>query len=117
MLARELHLTDAQQQQIHTILSTARQDAMKQMHDRGRAGAEQRLALMNPGDPGYAAAVQAAKQRATERIQRMSDLRQQIYNVLTPEQKSEVQKRIAARKARLAEHPDGAKGPPAPADR
>jgi len=122
MLARGLNLTDAQKQQIHTILSTARQNAMKEMKDGkpgdGKAGPmSDRLALMNPGDPNYAAAVQSAKKRAADRIQHMSDLHQQIYNVLTADQKSEVQKRIAAWKTRLAQREDGSKGPPAPANR
>jgi Spy/CpxP family protein refolding chaperone len=47
----------------------------------------------------------------------MSDLHQQIYNVLTAEQKSEVQKRVAAWKTRMAQRDDGAKGPPGPANR
>jgi len=122
MLARGLNLTDAQKQQIHTILSTARQNAMKEMKDGkpgdGKAGPmSDQLALMNPGDPNYAAAVQSAKKRAADRIQHMSDLHQQIYNVLTADQKSEVQKRIAAWKTRLAQREDGSKGPPAPANR
>jgi len=115
MLARDLNLSDAQKQQIHTILSNARQNAQKDGKPAG--GADDRLALMNPGDPGYAAAVQAAKKRAADRIQHMSDLRLQIYNVLTAEQKSEVQKRIAAWKTRMAQRGEGAKGPPAPASR
>jgi len=59
MLARGLNLTDAQRQQIHTILENARQNAMKEMKDGkpgdGKAGGmPDRLALMNPGDPNYA---------------------------------------------------------------
>jgi Spy/CpxP family protein refolding chaperone len=95
---------------------------MKEMKDGkpgdGKAGGTgDRLALMNPGDPNYAAAVQSAKKRAADRIQHMSDLKQQLYNVLTAEQKSEVQKRIAAWKTRMAQREDGSKGPPAPANR
>jgi Spy/CpxP family protein refolding chaperone len=122
MLARGLDLTDAQKQQIHTILEIARQNAMKEMKDRkpgdGKAGApSDRLALMNPGDPSYAAAVQNAKKRAADHIQHMSDLKQQLYNVLTAEQKSEVQKRIASWKTRMAQRDDGSRGPPSPANR
>jgi len=64
--------------------------------------------LMNPGDPNYAAAVQAAKKRAADRIQRVSDLKLQLYNVLTPDQKSQLSRSIANWKA---------KGQPAPANR
>jgi protein CpxP len=122
MLARGLNLTDAQKQQIHTILENARQNAMKEMKDGkpgdGKGGAApDRMALMNPGDPNYAAAVQNARKRAADRIQHMSDLKQQLYNVLTAEQKSEVQKRIASWKTRMAQREDDSKGPPAPANR
>jgi Spy/CpxP family protein refolding chaperone len=122
MLARGLNLSDAQKQQIHTILENARQNAMKEMKD-GKpgdakaGGMPDRLALMNPGDPNYAAAVQSAKKRAADRIQHMSDLKQQLYNVLTAEQKSEVQKRIASWKTRMAQREEGSKGPPSPANR
>jgi Spy/CpxP family protein refolding chaperone len=44
--------------------------------------------------------VQAAKQRASERIQAMSDLQTKIYNVLTPQQKTELSRRLAERQAR-----------------
>jgi Spy/CpxP family protein refolding chaperone len=119
MLARGLNLSDAQKQQIHTILTTARQNSMKDgKPGDGKAGPmPDRMALMNPGDPNYAAAVQNAKKRAADRIQHMSDLKQQLYNVLTAEQKSEVQKRIASWKTRMAQREDGSKGPPGPANR
>jgi Spy/CpxP family protein refolding chaperone len=107
-----LNLTDAQQQQIHTILTNARQQAMKD-----KKPAPDMAALANPGDPNYRAAVEAAKKRAADRIQHMSDLKLQIYNVLTAEQKSELTKRIAAWKTRMAQREDGAKGPPPPAGR
>jgi Spy/CpxP family protein refolding chaperone len=114
----ELNLTAAQQQQIHGILSNARQQFASQR----AAGAPDMMALMNPGDPNYAAAVQAAKKRAADRIQRASDLKLQVYNVLTPEQKSQLSKSMADWKARMAQHRDGAgrdgaKGPPGPANR
>ena len=122
MLTRGLNLSEAQKQQIHTILATARQNAIR---DSKAGGMADRLALMNPGDPNYAAAIQTATKRAADRIQQMSELRQQIYNVLTPEQKSEVQKRIASWKTRMAQReeapavppPGPPTGPPAPANR
>src|SRR5579863_6863216 len=81
----ELNLTPAQQQQLHGILSTARQ----QFESQRASGAPDMAAMMNPGDPNYGAAVQAAKKRAADRIQRMSDLKLQLYNVLTPDQKAQ----------------------------
>ena len=54
-------------------------------------------------------------------IQKASDLKLQLYNVLTPDQKAQLSKQMAAWKARMAERmaqrADGAKGPPAPANR
>ncbi|HEY6451218.1 MAG TPA: Spy/CpxP family protein refolding chaperone [Steroidobacteraceae bacterium] len=120
---RGLDLTDVQRQQMRDILAHARQQAAG-----ARAGAAPgaapraagMLALADPGDPGYAAAVQAAKKRAADRIQRLADLRQQLYNVLTPEQKKQLSKRVTDWKARLAQRAAAAKDAkdrPAPAGR
>jgi Spy/CpxP family protein refolding chaperone len=104
---RELGLSDAQREQIHTILSA-------QMKDKPPGERDEMAALANPGDPGYAAAVQAAKTRAAERIQHMSDLQLELYNVLTPQQKTQFASMLAEKKARwdrwAAEHKDH--GPP-----
>lgn len=100
----ELNLSAAQRQQIHGIVSSARQQFATQR----ASGAADMAVLMNPGDPNYAAAVQAAKKRAADRIQRVSDLKLQLYNVLTPDQKSQLSRSIANWKA---------KGQPAPANR
>jgi Spy/CpxP family protein refolding chaperone len=75
------------------------------------------MALANPGDPNYAAAVQAAKKRAADRIQRDSDLKLQLYNVLTPDQKTQWSKLVANWKARMAQRAEGPKGQPDPANR
>jgi Spy/CpxP family protein refolding chaperone len=109
----ELNLSAAQQQQLHTILSNARAQA----ETKRPGGASDMMALANPGDPNYAAAVQAAKKRAADRIQKASDLKLQLYNVLTPDQKTQLSKRMADWKARMAQRADGPKGQPAPANR
>lgn len=114
MLLRDLNLTPEQHQKIRVIVMTARLDALKQA---GTHKPGDMQALMNPGDPGYKAAVEAAKKRAVDRIQRMSDLKQQIYNVLTPEQRTELGQRIADWKTRMAQRERNPKGPPAPAAR
>ena len=114
MIFRDLNLTPEQHQKIRIIVMSARLDAMKQA---GTHKPDDMAALMNPGDPNYKAAVEAAKKRATDRIQRMSDVQQQIYNVLTPEQKTELGKRIADWKTRMAQRQQNPKGPPAPAVR
>ncbi len=114
-----LELTDAQQQQVHAILSKAREQSKAERGGGAGSGAEAAV-LANPGDPKYSEAVQAAKTRAAERIQRVSDLKLQLYNVLTPEQKSQYSKMIAARMQRPGGAPgkrEGARGRPDPANR
>ncbi len=95
---RELDLTQAQREQIHSLMDSER--AQWKRPEGAGHGKNPMAALENPGDPGYAAAVQAAKQRASERIQAMSDLQTKIYNVLTPQQKTELSRRLAERQAR-----------------
>jgi Spy/CpxP family protein refolding chaperone len=109
----ELNLTAAQKQQMQGILANARQ----QFESKGRGGAPDILALANPGDPNYAAAVQAAKKRAADRIQKASDIKMQLYNVLTPDQKTQLSKNMVNWKARMAQRAEGPKGQPAPANR
>ena len=114
---RALNLTAAQQQQVHDILARsqqARQSAIQAM--RANRGSDSAV-LANPGDPHYAAAVQAAKQRAADQIQAASDLHQQLYGVLSAEQKAQLSKQIADRKARLAQWSEPTTGPSSPVDR
>jgi Spy/CpxP family protein refolding chaperone len=96
---RGLDLTPAQREQVHTILSTARE----QHANKRPAGGPDMMALANPGDPNYASALQAAKKRATDRIQERSDLQMKLYNVLTPQQKTQLTKTLAERKAKMAQ--------------
>lgn len=112
-----LNLSDAQQQQVHDILAKAQQSRQAAMQTMRAKGAGDMAALANPGDPNYAAAVQAAKKRAADRIEQASELHQQLYNVLTADQKSQLSKLIAERKARLAQRTDGARGPSSPVNR
>lgn len=115
-LYRGLNLTPDQRLKMRTIILSAR---LQRLQQAGAHKAERvdRTALLNPGDPNYGAAVQAAKKSAADRIQRMSDLKVQLYNVLTPEQKSELSKRIGEWKARMAQRDAGSTGQPAPAAR
>jgi len=107
---RELGLSDAQREQIRTILSAERE----QMNGKPPGAKGAMAALANPGDPGYAAAVQAAKTQAAERVQHMSDLQLKLYNVLTPQQKAQFAKNLADKKARWDQWAAGRKdqGPP-----
>jgi Spy/CpxP family protein refolding chaperone len=114
---RALNLTAAQQNQVQDILTKAQQARATQMQAMRAKGAGNMAALANPGDPNYAAAVQAAKKQASDRIQQASDVRAQLYNVLTADQKSQLSKMIAERRARLAQWTDRATGQSSPADR
>jgi Spy/CpxP family protein refolding chaperone len=98
---RGLDLTPAQREQVHTVLSTARQQHENKRP--GAAGGPDMMALANPGDPNYATALQAAKKRAADRIQEFSELQQKLYNVLTPQQKTQLTKNVAERKAKMAQ--------------
>ena len=100
---RGLNLTAAQREQLHTILYKSRQ-GNPGMH---AGGMPDMMALANPGDPNYAAALAAAKKRATDRIQKDSDLRLQLYNVLTADQKAQLTNNLAAWKARMAQRGPG----------
>ena len=119
-LARAFHdldLTPEQRLKMRTIVAAAHLQALQQEAARKPGDAPDMAALMNPGDPNYASAVQAAKKRAADHIQRISDLKLQLYNVLTPEQKTKFAAHIAASKARMAQRAEDPKGPPAPAAR
>ncbi len=109
---RGLDLTPAQREQVHTILSSAREQHAKMRP----AGGPDMMALANPGDPNYATAVQAAKKRAADRIQAGSDLQLKLYNILTPQQKAQLTKSLAERKAKMeqwkTQRAKGANGAP-----
>jgi Spy/CpxP family protein refolding chaperone len=94
---KQLDLTAAQQQSIKTILSAAR----AQHQANAQASPLDLTVLANPGDPNYATAVQSAKTLAANRIQLQSDLQTQIYNVLTPEQKTKLPQVLADMKAKF----------------
>jgi Spy/CpxP family protein refolding chaperone len=97
---RDLNLTDAQKGQIHTIFSG--------MHTQMETDRQSELADLpafgNPGDPQYAAAVQAAQRRASARIQRWSEAQQQAYAVLTQPQQAQLPQLLAAMQRRMAAH-------------
>lgn len=93
---RQLDLTDDQRQRIRSMISADREQA-KANRSAQRANLK---ALANPGDPGYADAVAAAKNAATTAIQNRSNLEVQIYGVLTPDQQAQLPKVLADMKAR-----------------
>ena len=96
----ELALSDTQKQQIHTLVRTARSQWQSQMD----SGLNDLPALGNPGDPNHAAAVQSAKARAAQRIQDWSELEQQIYALLTTEQRARLPQLLAELQTRMTAH-------------
>jgi Spy/CpxP family protein refolding chaperone len=97
----QLNLTDAQKQSVHSILGAARAQFKAQ---RQSAGAPNFAALANPGDPNHAAALQDLQSRVVARIQARDQVQQQIYGVLTPDQKNQLASIVAARQAKMAQH-------------
>lgn len=83
---RQLNLTDAQKQSVRSILESAREQARAER----QSAPIDLVALGNPADPNHAAAVAAAKARADARIQQMSDVQQQLYSLLTADQKAKL---------------------------
>ena len=96
---RRLDLTADQRQKVRMILMDARQQAAPR---RAEGGAPQDFtALINPGDPNHAHAVQAAKDRAAQRIERASRTEQNLYNVLTADQKTRLTQMFAQMRTRM----------------
>lgn len=96
----QLNLTDAQKQSIHTILAAARSQAQAERQSSGPANF---AALANPGDPNHSAAVQEMQTRLSARVQAQEAVTQQVYAVLTADQKTQLTSLIAARQARWAQ--------------
>jgi Spy/CpxP family protein refolding chaperone len=94
---RQLNLTSDQQAAIKGILSNAR--AQHKAAAAGSAGIDV-VALGNPGDPNYAAALQNAKTAAANRFQSEVQLQGQIYNVLTADQKAKLPQVLADMKSK-----------------
>jgi Spy/CpxP family protein refolding chaperone len=93
---KQLNLSDAQKQQIKSLVSASRQAAKAQ-------AAPDLSVLANPADPNYASTLQAVKDRAAARIQHWSEVQMQIFNVLTPEQKAQLPQVLSAMQARIAQ--------------
>jgi len=92
----QLDLSDDQKQRMHSLVATNRDQARASFSTQ-RANRE---TLANPGDPNYAAAVQAAKTAAATAIQDRSDLQVQIYGLLTTDQQAQLPKVLADMKTR-----------------
>jgi Spy/CpxP family protein refolding chaperone len=81
---KKLNLTAAQKSQIKTIMHNAHEQR------RAQEGSMDATVLGDPSNPGYSAAIQTMKTHAADRVQQESEIQSQIYNVLTPEQKSKL---------------------------
>jgi Spy/CpxP family protein refolding chaperone len=121
---RRLDLTADQRQKVRMILIDARQQAASR--PAGAGAPPDFTALINPGDPDHAHAVQAAKDRAAQRIDRAEQTEQNLYNVLTAQQKTRLTQMFAQMRARMQQReaarnagPGAAAGPGAtpPRDR
>jgi Spy/CpxP family protein refolding chaperone len=89
---KQLDLSDAQQQSIHSIFNAAHPSMQAGHAD--THGALQAFATALPDDPNYpqllADAIRESQQFAAQRVQHLSDIRTQLYAVLTPEQKKKL---------------------------
>jgi Spy/CpxP family protein refolding chaperone len=94
---RQLNLTPEQKTQIKSIFEQAKPD-LQAKFAAARANHEALLSTA-PTDANYPALLQTEKVNAAARVQAMSDMKEQIYAVLTPEQQAKVPQILAADKA------------------
>jgi Spy/CpxP family protein refolding chaperone len=94
---RQLNLTPDQKTQIQAIFAQARPrtDALRASVRANRAA----LATTAPTDAKYPELVATEQSNAIARIERMSDLRTQVYAVLTPDQQAKIPAIVAAGQA------------------
>jgi Spy/CpxP family protein refolding chaperone len=98
---RQLDLTPAQQQSVHTILTAAHAQFEA---ERKAAGKPDFTVLSNPGDGNYATALQALQTQMTNRLQEQSQTEQALYNVLNSTQKAQLVTVLASMKSRMSQH-------------
>jgi protein CpxP len=97
---RELNLSPDQQTQVKAIYAAAK-GQMQAQRTQARAN-RQALRAASPNDPGYPALLATVKADAAAGIQLASDLRTQVYAVLTPEQQARIPALQAAARSRWA---------------
>jgi Spy/CpxP family protein refolding chaperone len=95
---RQLNLSAEQQTQIKSIFAASKPQ-FQSLGASMRSNAET-MAAMSPTDPGYPALLATAKANAAARIQQMSDVKAQIFALLTKAQQEQIPQIIAADKAR-----------------
>jgi Spy/CpxP family protein refolding chaperone len=95
----KLNLTAEQKTQVKSIMEQARAQSKTVMASE-RANHEA-LASTPPTDSNYPALLATAKTNAANRTQRMSELWEQVYGVLTPAQKAQIPTLLAAEKQQM----------------
>jgi protein CpxP len=99
---RKLNLTPEQKTQIKSLFAAAKPD-FKSKFAAARAN-HQALEAMSPNDPGYPAALATEKANAAARVQARSEMKAQIYAILTPAQQAQIPTIIAADRAAREQH-------------
>jgi Spy/CpxP family protein refolding chaperone len=97
---KQLNLSPEQQTQIKSIFAAAKPQFKTlggSMHSNAEA-----MAGMSPTDSGYPALLATAKSNAAARVQQMSDVKTQIFAVLTKQQQEQIPQILAADKAKWA---------------
>jgi protein CpxP len=94
---QQVNLTPEQQTQIKAIFAQARPN-MQTLRANLRSNHEA-LAATSPNDPNYPALLATEKANGMARIQAASDLKTQIYAVLTPAQQAQIPAILAADRA------------------
>jgi Spy/CpxP family protein refolding chaperone len=104
-MADELALSPEQRQTIRGFFSSA-QPGFQKLHEQMRANTKLMLDTQ-PDDPKYQTVVQQVSQSSAELAQQMvlqsSQLRTQVYGVLTPEQKTKLKAKQSEMQARWEE--------------
>ena len=96
----QLNLTGAQQTQVQSIMAQAKPQwqTLRATSEEHRAA----LAATAPTDPGYPALLATVKADAAARVQAESDVKSQVYAILTPAQQAQIPGIVAADQAARA---------------
>ena len=101
---RRLNLTAEQKTQIKAVFAQAR--TQLQASRASMRSNHEALATTSPTDPSYPALLATEKSNAATRVQAASDVRTQVYALLTPAQQAQIPALVAAdraaREARVA---------------
>jgi Spy/CpxP family protein refolding chaperone len=111
-LLGKLGLSDAQKQQIKSILTAARPE-MESLHSQIRAN-QLKLRQTQPSDPNYTSIVSQASQThgslSAQVLTQRAQVRAQVFQVLTPAQQTQLAALEAQFEAKIQAHKQGASG-------